>query len=92
MARAKGNVGLGDTRTLTADTAEQMAAMDTLPRKVKELLWQLPIPQDVRQVKEVLEIFGVEEGLRLMEAEFKRQYPEWELRPYSLPLKARHRA
>jgi hypothetical protein len=75
---AKGNViGDGNIRVVRADRAEQLDLYDSLPRRWRRLVDSLPVPQDVREVNQVLEKFGDEAGFDLIVGVYKMQYPGW---------------
>lgn len=57
--------------------AEQMRLYDSLPLRWRQLVDDLPVPQDLREVVAVREMFGDEVGYGLVLETYREQFPRW---------------
>ena len=70
-------VGDSNIRVVRADRLEQLALYDSLPRRWRQLVDSLPVPQDLREVEAVRRRFGEEAGFDLIVQTYREQYPGW---------------
>ncbi len=62
---------------LSADRTEQLEIYDSLPRRWRRLIDDLPVPQDLHEVAAVMEKFGESAGYKLIVDIYQQQYPGW---------------
>lgn len=61
---------------IKADADEQMRLLDGLSIDLKRIVWEAPVPLDVRQVSMMQNAYAKTASERLIAA-IKREYPEW---------------
>jgi hypothetical protein len=61
---------------IKADADEQMDLLDGLSIDLKRIVWEAPVPLDVRQVKQIQNAYAKSASERLIAA-IKRDYPDW---------------
>ncbi len=64
---------------LSVDRQEQFDIYDSLPRRWRQLIDSLPVPQDLREVEAVRKRFGEKRGFDLIVSVYRDQYPTWTL-------------
>jgi hypothetical protein len=69
----------GVIKVINVDLREQLSIYDSLPLSWRLLVGALPVPQDLREVKGVLEKYGEERGRELILEVYRRQYPGWRM-------------
>lgn len=70
----KGNAG---GSYFVADLGEQMAHYDALPEEARRVIGAAPAPIDVRQMTQILEVFGLERGIELAVRVLEGTYQGW---------------
>ncbi len=66
-------------RIVPANRQQQLDLYDSLPRRWRQLVDSLPVPQDLREVEAVRRQFGEERGFDLIVSVYRDQYPTWTL-------------
>lgn len=69
--------GNAPSTAIEADRRWQMVLMDRLPADLKRVVWEAPIPLDLRQVQTMRNDHGKSAPERL-KAAILREYPEWQ--------------
>lgn len=64
-------------KVLAVDRQEQLDLYDQLPRRWRQLVDSLPVPQDLREVEQVRQKFGDKAGFDLIVQTYQQQYPGW---------------
>ena len=68
-----------DENSFAVNIQEQFQLMESFPDSIKRLVWEAPIPMDLREVKAVLVKFGEGKALDLIVCVLQDAYPGWRM-------------